>query len=110
MAAGIYDVDLVTASLAETTTGFSDINIAGGGGGGALSLEVDFAIQGNSAINRAISGVRTRGVFYDLGATTALGADDHVFIWTLCATPGISEIKSNGGVQILIGSRITWQK
>jgi len=104
MAAGIYDVDLVTASLAETTTGFSDINVAGGGGGGALSLEVDFAIQGNSAINRAISGVRTRGVFYDLGAATALGADDHVFIWTLCATPGISEIKSNGGVQILIGS------
>lgn len=104
MAAGNYQVDLTTATLAEATTGFSDINIAGGGGGGALSLEVDFAIQGSFAINRAISGVRTRGVFYDLGAATALGADDHLFIWTVCATPGISEIKDNGGVIVMIGS------
>lgn len=104
MAAGNYQVDLTTASLAEAVTGFSDINIAGGGGGGALSLEVDFAIQGSFAINRAITGTRTRGVFYDLGAATALGADDHVFIWTLSATPGITATKAAGGIQVLIGS------
>lgn len=103
MAAPSYTTDLVVASLAESTTGFSDINVAGGGGGGALSLEVDFAIQGSSAINRAITGVRTRGVFYDLGAATALDPDAHIFIWTLCATPGISATKDNGGVRIMAG-------
>ena len=104
MAVGSYNVDLTDATLAESTTGFSDINIAGGGGGGALSLEVDFAIQGSFAINRAISGTRTRGVFYDLGSATALGADDHVFVWTLCATPGISQTKAAGGVIVMIAS------
>lgn len=103
MAAPTYDTDLALASLAESTTGFSDINVAGGGGGGALSLEVDFAIQGSFAINRAITGTRTRGVFYNLGAATALDPDAHIFIWTLCATPGISATKDNGGVRIMAG-------
>jgi len=102
MAAPNYNTDLTDITLAESTTGFSDLNIDGGGGG-ALSLEIDFAIQGNNAINRAVSN-RNRGVLFDIGAATALGADSHVFIWTVCATPGISDIKSNGGIGVIAGS------
>ena len=104
MAAGNYQVDLTTLSTAEATTGWSDLNVAGGGGG-ALSIEIDFAIQGTNAITRQVTN-NTRGATYNNGATT-LGADDHYFVWTVCATPGITDIKSAGGITAVIGNSNT---
>ena len=103
MAAGVYDTDLTTINLAETNTNWNDINQAGGGG--ANSAEVDFAIQGTNAITRQVNNTR-RGVLYDLGSTVTLGADEHVFVWTVCATPGIADVKSAGGVRVTIGTSI----
>ena len=59
MAAPTYGIDLTTLNTAESTTGWSDLNVAGGGGG-ALSIEIDFAIQGDNAITRQVSN-NTRG-------------------------------------------------
>ena len=101
MAAGVYGVDLQNINLAESTTGWVDINQAGGGG--ALSLEVDFAIQGSFAITRQVNNTR-RGVLYNNGSTITLGADEHIFIWTVCATPGIVDNKSLGGNRLSIGT------
>lgn len=104
MAAPTYGIDLTTLSTAEATTGWSDLNVAGGGGG-ALSVEIDFAIQGNSAITRAVSN-NTRGAIYTAGATT-LDPDDHYFAWTVAATPGITNNKSAGGIAVVIGNNST---
>ena len=104
MAAGNYQVDLTTLNLAEATTGWSDLNVAGGGGG-ALSIEVDFAIQGTFAITRQVSN-NTRGATYNNGATT-LGADDHYFLWTVCSTPGITVSKTAGGIVGVVGNSNT---
>jgi hypothetical protein len=101
MAAGVYGVDLQDINLAETNTNWNDVNQAGGGG--ANSAEVDFAIQGTNAITRQVNNTR-RGVLYDTGSTVTLGADEHIFVWTVCATPGIADIKSNGGVRVSIGT------
>jgi len=101
MAAPTYDTDLTDLSLAETTTGWSDLNVAGGGGG-ALSLEIDFAIQGNTAVTRQVSN-NTRGAVYNNGTTT-MGVDDHYFVWTVSATPGITNTKTAGGIAAVIGN------
>ena len=76
MAAGVYGVDLQDINLAESTTGLVNVNQSGGGG--ALSLEVDFAIQGSFAITRQVNNTR-RGVLYNNGSTITLGADEHIF-------------------------------
>lgn len=104
MAAGNYQVDLTTLNLAEATTGWSDLNV-GGGGGGALSIEVDFAIQGSFAVTRQVSN-NTRGVTYNNGATT-LGPNDHYYVWTVCSTPGITVSKAAGGIVAVIGNSNT---
>lgn len=101
MAAGNYQVDLTTLSTAEATTGWSDLNVAGGGGG-ALSIEIDFAIQGTNAITRQVTN-NTRGAIYTAGATT-LDPDDHYFVWTVSATPGITNTKAAGGIVAVIGN------
>ena len=101
MAAGVYDVDLQDINLAETTTNWNDENQAGGGG--ALSIETDFAIQGTFAITRQVNNTR-RGVLYNNGTTITLGADEHIFTWTVSATPGITDNKSAGGIRISIGT------
>ena len=104
MAAGNYQVDLTVINLAETNTGWVDINQAGGGG--ANSAEPDFAIQGNNAISRQVSNTR-RGVLYDFGSTITLGADDHIYTWIVSATPGITDNKSLGGIRVSIGTSTT---
>ena len=104
MAAGNYQVDLTVINLAETNTDWNDINQAGGGG--ANTAEVDFAIQGTNAITRQVSNTR-RGVLYDFGSTITLGADDHIYTWTVCSTPGIVENKSIGGIRVSIGTSTT---
>ena len=104
MAAGNYQVDLTTLNLGEATTGWSDLNVAGGGGG-ALSIEIDFAIQGTFAITRQVTN-NTRGATYNNGATT-LGADDHYYLWTVCSTPGITVSKTAGGIVGIIGNSNT---
>jgi len=104
MAAPTYGIDLTTLNTAEATTGWSDLNVAGGGGG-ALSIEIDFAIQGNNAITRQVTN-NTRGAIYTAGATT-FGADDHYFVWTVSATPGITNTKAAGGIVAVIGNNST---
>lgn len=101
MAAPVYDTDLTDINLAEATTGWNDVNQAGGGG--ALSIEIDYAIQGTFAITRAISNTR-RGVMYDNGSTITFGNNDHFFCWTVASTPGITDIKSAGGIQVILGT------
>jgi len=101
MAAPIYDIDLTTLSTAEATTGWSDLNVAGGGGG-ALSIEIDFAIQDQFAVTRQVSN-NTRGAIYTAGATT-LDPNDHYFVWTVSATPGITNTKAAGGIVAVIGN------
>jgi len=99
MAAPIYDTDLQDITLCETTTGFSAL----GGGQSGLGAGTDFAIQGTNAVDKQVNGA-LKGMVYDFGSTITLGADDHIFIWEVCATPGITDIKSNGGIRNTIGT------
>jgi len=99
LAAGVYDTDLKDINLCETTTDFSAL----GGGGAGLSAGVDFAIQGTNAVDKQVSN-SLKGMVYDTGSTITLGADEHILIWMICSTPGITEIQSLGGLRVTIGT------
>ena len=104
MAAPIYDTDLTDINLAEVNTDWNDINQAGGGG--ANEAVIDFAIEGTNCIARQVSNTR-RGAVADFGTTiTFAGTDDHVFVWTGCSTPGITNIKSAGGIRVTMGTSL----
>ena len=99
MAAPVYSTDLTDITLCESTTGFSAL----GGGGAGLGAGVDFAIQGTNAVDKQVTNA-LKGMVYNAGSPITLGADDHIFIWEVCATPGITEPKSLGGVRVTIGT------
>ena len=85
MAAGVYNTDLKDINLCENTTDFSAL----GGGASGLGAGVDFAIQGTNAIDKQVSNA-LKGMVYDTGSTVTLGADEHILIWMICSTPGIT--------------------
>ena len=99
MAAGVYETDLKDINLCETTTDFSAL----GGGASGLGAGVDFAIQGTNAIDKLVSNA-LKGMVYDTGSTVTLGADEHIFTWMICSTPGITSIQSLGGLRITVGT------
>lgn len=100
MAAPSYTEDLTDLTLCEATTGFSAL----GGGAAGLGTGADFAIQGPLAVDKQITGTVTKGMVWDNGAGITMGADDHVFIWIFCATPGLIESLANGGKEMTIGT------
>jgi len=99
LAAGVYNTDLKDINLCETTTDFSAL----GGGGAGLGAGVDFAIQGTNAVDKQVSN-SLKGMVYDTGSAITLGADEHIFIWMICSTPGITSIQSLGGLRITVGT------
>ena len=99
MAAGTYSTDLTDITLCESTTGFSAL----GGGGAGLGAGVDFAIQGTNAVDKQVSN-STKGMVFDAGTTLTQGANDHIFLWEVCATPGITSAKAAGGIRVAIGT------
>ena len=99
MAAGVYNTDLKDINLCETTTDFSAL----GGGASGLGAGIDFAIQGTNAIDKQVSN-NLKGMVYDTGSTVTLGADEHILIWMICSTPGLTSAQSIGGLRITVGT------
>lgn len=98
MAAPTYSEDLTDIDLGESTTGWS----AYGGGGAGLGVGADFAIQGTNALDKQISSADKGAMHND--ATVSLGASDHIIGWIFSATPGIMDIRTNGGMVMAIGT------
>ena len=99
MAAGVYNTDLKDINLCETTTDFSAL----GGGASGLGAGVDFAIQGTNAVDKLVSNA-LKGMVYDTGSAITLGAGEHILIWMICSTPGITSAQSAGGLRITVGT------
>jgi hypothetical protein len=99
LAAGVYNTDLKDINLCETTTDFSAL----GGGASGLGAGIDFAIQGTNAIDKQVSN-NLKGMVYDTGSTVTLGADEHILIWMICSTPGLTSAQSIGGLRITVGT------
>ena len=104
MAAPVYATDLTDINLAESITGWSAL----GGGGAGLSAEPDFRIQGLTCVAKQIKA-ETKGQHYNNGAT-AQGADDHVYVWLYAATPGTTDLLTNGGLRVTVGTSGTARK
>ena len=104
MAAPAYTEDLTDITLCESTTGFS----AYGGGGAGLGVGIDFAIQGTNGLDKQVSGASgaEKGAMFN-DATVTLGADDHVFVWLFCGTPGLMDTLANRGMHVSIGTSTT---
>lgn len=104
MAAPNYNVDLVTISQAETTTGYSQVNYSGGGGA-ALDQGPDLAMESASCVLRQVSA-HDRGAVYDNGTTipAVTGSGVHVYQWIFTGSPGITDTIQNTGVTVIIGS------
>lgn len=104
MGAPVYNTDLNDITLSESTTGWSAL----GGGASGLSLEPDFFIQGSNCIAKQIKA-ETKGHHFSNGAT-AQGADDHVYVWVYVSTPGTTDLLTNGGLRVTIGTSGTARK
>ncbi len=104
MAAPVYATDLTDINLAESTTGWSAL----GGGGAGLTVEPDFFIQGSNCIAKQIKN-ELKGHHYNNGST-AQGADDHVYTWIYVSTPGTTNLLTNGGLRVTIGTSDTARK
>lgn len=100
MAVPSYTEDLTDLTMCEATTGFSAL----GGGAAGLGAGVDFAIQGTNAVDKQITGTTVKGMVWDNGATITMGADDHLFIWLMPATPGTMTSLATGGLRVTIGT------
>jgi len=104
MAAPSYTEDLTDIDLAETLTGWTQINFAGGGGG-ALTASPDLALQGTNCVDRQVTA-NDRGALFTAGTplTGAVGGGAHVFVWMFVATPGLTDSIQNNGAYIIAGS------
>jgi hypothetical protein len=103
MAAPSYTEDLTDVDLAETTTGWNQVNFAGGGGG-SLSASPDLATQGINCVDRQISS-NDRGAAFNNGATSAAVASGvHIFQWMFNGTPGLVDTIQNTGVCVIAGT------
>lgn len=98
MAAPSYTEDLTDITLAETTTGWARVGVAGNPGVGA-----DFAMQGTLCVDKQVSN-GDGGLQFNNGSAITLNAGDHIWTWLFAATPGITATIQNKGAFILIGS------
>lgn len=103
------ETDLVDLTLAEGYTGDTSGDVGGGtwtffgGAGGTSAGEgVDFAMQGQFAIDGKVSN-NEKGPVMQLNNAQTIPAGDHVFVWGLCATIGITENRFNRGTCVFIG-------
>lgn len=99
MAAPSYTTDLQDITLAESTTGWTAL----GGGASGLGTGADFSMQGNLCVDKQVSAAE-KGQIYDNGATITPGANEHFFIWTFLATPGVANTLQNRGLAMILGT------
>lgn len=104
--------DLVDLSLAESYSGDNSgvggtWTVIGGAGGTGAGAGVDFAMQGNNAIDAKVSN-NEKGPAVELNTaqttTAPFGVPQHYWVWGYCATPGISETLQNRGATVVIGT------
>lgn len=100
MASPIYAEDLTDITLSEATTGFTAL----GGGASGLGAGSDYAVQGTNAVDKQITGVTTKGMVYDNGATITNSTGKHFFIWLFPATPGTMTSNATGGLRATLGT------
>jgi len=93
-----YVSDLTDISLFESTTGITDF----GGGGGAASAGVDYAIEGTNAVDKQVNATE-RGFLFGAGANFVIFPKDHFYIWVVVGTYGIAATRDLRGVQVCIG-------
>jgi len=103
-----YDTDLVDLVLAESYSGDSTgvggtWTVFGGAGGTSAGSGVDYAMQGTNAIDAKINN-NEKGPICNLNSAQTLGTGEHIFVWALCATVGISDTIDNRGIAVFIGT------
>lgn len=103
------ETDLVEFTLAEGYSGDTSGDVGGGtwtffggAGGTGAGVGVDFAMQGQNAIDGKVSS-NEKGPVIELNNPQTIPAGDHIFVWGLCATVGIAELRSNRGMCVFIG-------
>jgi len=108
MAVAAYSSSLIPISTAETTTNYTSI-----GGGGAITAETDFFIQGTACVSKATSatwdtaGTARGGTIFDFGSGITIPTDGAVLTWIYWWGPGVLATKAAGGAEIIIGSATT---
>jgi hypothetical protein len=102
MAVPSYTEDLTDIDLAEgSTTGYLQINFAGGGGG-TLGFGPDFSMQGTDCIDRQVTS-NERGIQFNNATTITIPTGDHIFVWGFVATPGLTDLLVNRGAFVILG-------
>lgn len=105
MAAPSYTTDLTSIIDQNTgnTNNFALVTDGGGGQNSLTAVDTDDFIEGANCASRNPFSTSTRGILYDNGATT-IASGDAVFIWTKADVAQALDIKSSGGIQLIIGN------
>lgn len=99
MAVATYTSDLALITLFESTTGISNY----GGGGGAASAGIDYAIEGTNAVDKQVNATERGFLFTDAGGAWTIGADDHFYIWVCVGTYGLADTRDLRGICVAMG-------
>lgn len=98
MALATYVSDLALITLFESTSGIGNF----GGGGGAASAGIDYAIEGTNAVDKQVNATE-RGFLFTAAGDFTIGADDHFYIWVVVGTYGLADTRDNRGICVAIG-------
>lgn len=107
MAAATYTTDLITLTVSDTITGYTEPT--GSTQGGTPSLESDYFIQGTNCVSKTFNATGIGGLAYTTTAVT-IPTDGAVYVWAYFAAPNAISTKALGGKQILIGNSVTTYK
>lgn len=107
MTAPSYTTDLNPVSLAEDTTGWTEMT--GRTSGGAAAQEDRAYIQGNYCVSQSTGTAtgKTVGLQYDYGSNITWTSGWVVFVWQYWQAPKAIATWANGGVRFAIGSANT---
>src|SRR3989304_10089811 len=95
MAEPTFSHDMTIINNADTTTSWVAV------GGAMLASDSDNKIQGTASVGVPGSVSTVTGGMYNIGATVNLSGQ-HLFIWALCAQPGIPVSFAEGGVRVRV--------
>lgn len=100
MVAPLYATDLQNISLAQVTTGWTNI------GTGAPVAETDYFINGAACIAKGGWQSAVRGNIFDFGSNIPIASPNAVFIWETYWFPNLMDSEAAGGQRVLIGSAV----
>lgn len=107
MAAASYTTDLNTLHiLDDSASPFSVGEPTGSTAGTTIATETDHYVVGTASVSKIFNATGIGGLGFLAGSAVTIPTDGAVYMWTNFLAPNAIDIKSNGGMQLLVGNTL----